>query len=88
MYGYTDWELQPQTYLLVGTLFLLKLVSLPLLPPWLRRPVTKQTLKMSWYLVVKNKGGHVRQKAMQVLRRFAKFAKTATDLYAVVHKGG
>ena len=46
MYGYTDWELQPQMYLSVGTLFLLKLFSLPLLLPWLRCPIPqKQTLK-------------------------------------------
>ena len=43
---------------------------------------------MASLLVVKNKGARVRQKATRVLRRFAKFAKTATDLYAVVHKGG
>ena len=43
--------------------FLRKLFSLPLLLPWLRRPIPKQTLKMSWYLVVENKGGRVRQKA-------------------------
>ena len=43
---------------------------------------------MSQYLAVKNKGGCVPQKATRVLRRLAKFAKTATNLYAVFHKSG
>ena len=43
---------------------------------------------MSWYLVIKNQGGRVPQKAMRVLRRFAKFAKIDTDLHAVSHKHG
>ena len=45
MYGYANWGLHPQTCLSVGTLFLLKLFSLPLLLPWLRRPIPKQSLK-------------------------------------------
>ena len=68
-YGYADWELQTQTYLLVGTLFLLKLFSLPLLLPWLRRPFPKQTLKMSWYLEVK------KQRGAMYVKGYASFAK-------------
>ena len=78
----------PQMYLSVGTLFLLKTFSLPLLSPWLRRPVPKQSLKYHGVQKLRNQGGRVRQTATRVLRTFAKFAKTATIPHTVAHKGG
>ena len=47
MYGYADWELHPKMYLLIGTIFLLKLFSSPLLFALAKVPRPQTNIKIS-----------------------------------------